>query len=124
MADQSALSGLILKGTRIEGKLFFDDKMRIDGEFSGEITSKNQLIVGKTAKVNAEIKVGEMIVMGEVRGKVAQCESLQIQEGGRVIADVRVRKLDVRPGAIFDGKCSMITDTTQDKPVVKGAATS
>ncbi len=120
MADQSVLSGLILKGTRIEGKLFFEDKMRVDGEFTGEITSKNQLIIGKTAVVNAEIKVGELIVMGEVRGKVSSCESLQIQEGGRVIADIQVRKLDVRPGAIFDGKCTMITDKLGDKNALKG----
>lgn len=115
MADQGVLSGLILKGTRIEGKLFFDDKMRIDGEFSGEITSKNQLIIGKSAKVNADIKVGEMVVMGEVRGKVSECKSLQIQEGGRVIADVAVRNLDIRPGAVFDGKCTMIDRGADEK---------
>ena len=117
MADQGVLSGLILKGTRIEGKLFFDDKMSIDGEFTGEITSKNQLIIGKTAKVNADIKVGELIVMGELRGKVSSCDSLQIQEGGRIIADVRVKKLDIRPGAIFDGKCAMIDESQPTKNI-------
>ena len=117
--SEAPLSGLILKGTRVEGKLFFKDKMRIDGEFSGEITSENQLIVGKTATVNADIKVGELIVMGELKGKVSSCDSLQIQEGGKVIGDIRTKKLDVRPGAIFDGKCSMITEEAKDKGPAK-----
>jgi len=113
--SEAPLSGLILKGTRVEGKLFFKDKMRIDGEFAGEITSENQLIIGKTAQVNADVKVGELIVMGELKGKVSSCDSLQIQEGGRIIGDIRTRKLDIKPGAIFDGKCTMMAEESKDK---------
>lgn len=109
-ADKGMLSGLILDGSRFEGKLTFVNKMRIDGEFHGEIESKDQLIVGKSAKIDAEISVGELIVMGEVRGHVKHCDMLQVVEGGRLIGDIRVKTLDLRPGAIFDGRCEMITD--------------
>jgi len=108
MADKGSISGLILKGTRIDGKLSFNERMRIDGEFIGEIESANQLIVGKSAVVNATIKVGELIVMGTVKGNVASCDNLQIHEGGKVIGDICVKTLDIKPGALFDGKCSMM----------------
>ena len=107
MGDKGGLSGLILEGTRFEGKLSFEQKMRIDGEFVGEISSRSQLIVGKSAKINADLKVREIIVMGEVQGTVSNCELLQIQDGGKVMADIEVDSLDIKPGAIFDGKCKM-----------------
>ena len=108
MSEKNMLSGVIMEGTRFEGKLFFKNKMRIDGEFSGEISSEDQLIVGKTAKINADIKVRELIVMGEVKGTVSSCSTLEIQKGGAVLADINVKVLDIKPGAVFDGKCSMI----------------
>jgi cytoskeletal protein CcmA (bactofilin family) len=110
MGDKSGLSGLILEGTRFEGKLSFDQKMRIDGEFVGEMTSRSQLIVGKSAKINADIKVKEISVMGEIQGTISECDLLQIHEGGRVLADLEVKSLDIKPGALFDGKCKMVTD--------------
>ena len=119
MADKSVISGFIMEGTRFEGKLEFKNKMRIDGEVSGEISSDDQLIVGKSAKINADIKVRELIVMGEVRGTISNCGVLEIQKGGRVLADVQVKVLDIKPGAVFDGKCAMISsdkkNTSQGK---------
>ncbi|MDJ0836263.1 MAG: polymer-forming cytoskeletal protein [Acidobacteriota bacterium] len=110
MADKGMLSGLILEGTRFEGKLFFKNKMRIDGEFEGEIQSEDQLIVGQKAKIHAHIKVKQLTVMGRVEGSVSECDLLEIQEGGQVFGEISVKTLNIKPGAIFDGKCSMIKD--------------
>ncbi len=118
MAEKGMLSGLIMDGTRFEGKLSFKQKMRIDGELVGEISSESQLIVGKAGRINADVKVRELVVMGEVQGTVSQCELLQIQEGGKVIADVQVKTLDIKPGAVFDGKCTMIAKGQEKKPRV------
>ena len=115
MADKGILSGLIMEGTQFEGKLNFKNKMRIDGEFQGEITSQDQLIVGKNAKINADIKVTHMTVMGTVEGTVSNCEHLEIQQGGKVMADIHVKTLDIKPGAVFDGKCKMISGADGSK---------
>jgi len=115
MAEKGGLSGLILEGSRFEGKLTFKNMMRIEGEFVGEMVSESQLQVGKAAKVNADIRVRELIVMGEVQGTISDCDRLEIQAGGRVMADIKVKTLDIKPGAIFDGKCSMIVKD-QSKP--------
>ncbi len=101
------MSGVILEGTRIEGKLTFNEKLRIDGEFKGEIHSRGQLVVGKTAKVEGDLDIGECIVLGEVNGKISNCEFLQIEEGGKLLADINVKKLEIKPGAVFDGQCKM-----------------
>ena len=116
MADKNALSGLILEGTRFaDNKLTFKGKLRIDGEFVGEIESDGQLIVGKTAKIDAQILVREVLVAGEVKGKIKDCHLLEIQDGGRVLADVEARVLDVKAGAIFHGSSQMIPQAAKTK---------
>ena len=107
MADKGMLSGLIMEGTRFEGKLEFHNRMQIDGDFKGEILSRDSLIIGSNAKINADIKVKHIEVMGKLEGTISQCDLLEIREGGVVMADVEVKTLDIKPGAIFDGKCVM-----------------
>lgn len=111
MADKNMLSGLILEGSRFEGKLTFPNKMRIDGEVTGEIVSSDQLIVGKNARIHADVKVSKVVVMGLLEGTVSDCDMLEIQEGGRVLADINVKTLDIKPGAVFEGKCIMSSDS-------------
>lgn len=110
MADKGMLSGLILEGTRFDGKLTFANKMRVDGEVHGEIVSESQLIIGQKGRIQADIKVKQVLVMGNVEGTISDCDLLEIQEGGRVHGEIRVKSLHIKPGAIFDGKCSMIVD--------------
>lgn len=109
MADKNIISGVILEGSRFEGKLSFKHQMRIEGEFFGEIDSEHELIIGKSARVDADIRVGRLVVQGEVKGTVSRCGQLQIQDGGTVLADICVAELDIQPGALFDGKCAMMT---------------
>lgn len=111
MPDKNTLSGLLLDGTHFEGKLRFKSQMRIQGgEVHGEIESENQLIVGKQARVNADVRVKHLTVMGRVEGTISNCDYLEIQEGGTVIGDIQVKKLDIKPGAVFDGKCKMVSE--------------
>lgn len=119
MAEKGGMGGIILEGTRFEGKLEFGQTMTIGGEFIGEMASESQVIVGETAKINAAIKVRELIVKGEVRGTISHCELLQIHKGGRVIADIQVKTLDIKPGALFDGNCKMVTDHKKPQDVSK-----
>ena len=44
-------------GSDFSGKLAFDGTVRLDGKFSGEVFSSGILIIGETAKVEADIDV-------------------------------------------------------------------
>src|SRR5690349_6612897 len=52
------------RGTKVNGRLFFDGPARIDGEVDGEITSKDNLNIGETAVVTAQIKAASIVVAG------------------------------------------------------------
>ena len=58
------LTALLGRGTRFDGKLYFTGRLRIDGNFSGEIRSDDVLVIGDGADVNAEIDVDTVIVRG------------------------------------------------------------
>ena len=49
------LTAFIDQGSEFEGKLSFKDTVRIDGHFTGEITSENTLVVGETGEIEANI---------------------------------------------------------------------
>ena len=52
------------------GELTFESPVRIDGRLVGDVTSSSTLIVGEEGSVEAEVKVGSLIIMGHVTGQV------------------------------------------------------
>lgn len=108
MADKNKLSGLLMEGTLVEGKLSFKDKMRIEGEVKGEIHSEDQLIVGKSARIVADVKVKHVVVMGYLEGTINDCDLLEIHETGVVKADIHYKDMDMRPGGIFEGRATQV----------------
>ena len=90
-----------------DGKLTFDGKVRVDGNFRGEIHTKDVLFVGKTAKINAELHIGRIIINGEVRGNVKAAGAIEIKSTGQLYGDVETPSLIIEQGAIFEGSCKM-----------------
>src|SRR5260370_41259184 len=58
------LNALLGKGSEFEGKLTFEGQGRIDGKFTGQIFTKDTLVIGDSAKVAAEINASTVIVNG------------------------------------------------------------
>jgi cytoskeletal protein CcmA (bactofilin family) len=102
------LRALLGRGTGFEGKLTFEGRIRIDGEFSGEIFSEGVLIVGEGAQVRAEIEVGTLIVRGgSVWGEIRATELVEIYAPARVYGNIRAPQVFLDKGVIFEGNCSM-----------------
>jgi cytoskeletal protein CcmA (bactofilin family) len=101
------LNGFLDKGSSFRGELEFEDTMRVDGRFNGSITSKNELIVGESATIEADIHVGRIAISGTVMGKIKADERVEIHRSGRVFSDIETPALIVEEGAIFQGNCVM-----------------
>ena len=61
---------LLGKGSEFEGKLSFEGQVRIDGKYSGQISTRDVLVIGEGAKVVAEISAGTIIINGQVEGNI------------------------------------------------------
>ncbi len=106
--DDAVIHALLGVGTRYQGKLFFEGRARIDGDFEGEVHSDGMLIVGEEAHVVGELRVGTLIVRGgRVDGNIHATELVELHAPAEVRGDVRTQTLFLDKGVVFDGSCIM-----------------
>lgn len=110
------LQALLGRGTKFQGKLIFEGRIRIDGEFSGEVFSQDVLILGENAEVRAEIEVGTLIVRGaSLWGNVRASQLVEIYAPSRIFGDIQTSQIFLDKGVIFEGNCTMLDkETTND----------
>jgi cytoskeletal protein CcmA (bactofilin family) len=102
------ITALLGRGTRFEGKLYFEGRVRIDGIFKGEIKSDDTLIIGDGAEVHAEIDVATVIVRGGiVHGNVRASQAIEIHAPGKLIGNIQSPSLFIERGVEFQGSCRM-----------------
>lgn len=101
------LNGFLDNGAVFRGELEFEDTMRIDGRFNGKIVSKNELIVGESARIEGEIHVGRIAISGTVIGKIHADQKIEIHRSGKVYCEIDTPTLTVEEGATFQGSCVM-----------------
>lgn len=91
-----------------EGKLVFNGgQVRIDGNFKGEVKTASTLIVGESARVEATIEVGTVIITGEVIGDIVATHSVGIERPAKVKGTIVTPELMIQKGVIFEGSCRM-----------------
>lgn len=98
---------LLGKGSEFEGKLTFEGQVRIDGKFSGQIFTKDVLVIGDGARVNAEINAGTVIVNGVVEGNIRATQLIELHQPGRIKGNLETPALSMDKGVIFEGSCKM-----------------
>lgn len=103
--DENKITGFFDKETTIKGDLHFKGSFRIDGIFKGTIVSDSMLIIGESGKVDADIKVGYMVIDGEIKGNIQASERVEIHSNGRVLGTVTSPKLIVEEGAYLEANC-------------------
>lgn len=106
---------------RFQGKLAFEGAVRIDGHFEGEISTNDVLLIGPTAQVRAELKVGSIVIHGFVEGNITAKESVEIKAPARVRGNIASPNLTIERGVRFDGSCQMSGDNGAAKPKPKQA---
>jgi cytoskeletal protein CcmA (bactofilin family) len=90
-----------------EGKLVFDGTVRIDGNFKGQIKTDNVLVVGQSARIEADVDVGSVVVNGEVIGDITAKQLVEIHAPGKVRGNITTPQLMIAKGVIFEGSCKM-----------------
>ena len=75
---------LLGKGSEFEGKLTFEGQVRIDGKYTGQIATKDILVIGESAKVSAEISAGTVIINGTVEGTIRASQMIELHPPARV----------------------------------------
>lgn len=100
--------GYLGKGITMEGKLHFEDTLRIEGSFKGEIDASGTLVIGEGGYVEGKIKVASAIITGEVKGSLEAATKVEITSPGKLYGDITTPNLIIGDGAVFEGNCIMV----------------
>jgi cytoskeletal protein CcmA (bactofilin family) len=106
---EGTLSGFVGGGTDVTGEANFKAMMRVDGHFSGRITSSSgTLIVGNNGKVDANIEVAVAVIHGNINGDIIATQRLELGRAAKVNGNIQTPSLIIEQGAIFEGSCKMV----------------
>ena len=103
----ASLNAMLGAGSVFEGKLHFEGQVRIDGTFTGEITTTDLLVIGDGAKVSATINCGSVEIRGNITGNISASESIVLRATAHVEADIYSPSLVIDKGAVFEGNTRM-----------------
>lgn len=92
--------------SKLEGHFVSEGNVRLDGEFSGTLDIHGNVLVGETAKINANIDARNISIAGSVRGNVTG-NKVQLLRTGRIWGDITASALTTEEGAFIDGKITM-----------------
>ncbi|PAF43553.1 polymer-forming cytoskeletal protein [Helicobacter sp. 11S02596-1] len=94
---------IIAQGTKLKGEIHIDCHLHIDGEFEGNIHSKNTVMIGKTGLVSGEIYAQKLIVSGKFSG-ITESEVIEILPLGRIDGKIISSELVIERKGIFMGE--------------------
>lgn len=113
-----SLSGFVGSGTVITGEASFKSMLRVDGRFSGRITSATgTLIVGAGGQVDANIEVAVATIHGVVNGDIIATQRIELGRAAKLNGNIQTPSLMIEQGAVFEGGCKMVQQkAASEKP--------
>ncbi len=107
---------IIASGAKVEGIFHCQTRLHVDGEVVGKVLSESIVIIGKQGKVSGEIHASRLIINGLFEGN-ADCDNVEVLEGGKLIGKVVSKELIIEAKAIFEGESKI--KTTESEPTPK-----
>lgn len=104
---------LIGSGTVISGVVRVNGSLRVDGEAEGQVFVTENLIVGPSGVLRAEVHVGTAAVAGRIKGRIRAKGRVELQKGSRLEGDVHATTFKIEDGAFFQGNCVMGEDAAE-----------
>ena len=95
---------LIAADLTIEGKIEGGGSVRIAGKFKGDVNVQGDLMIEAGAKLIGSVRADKVVISGELEGSVLGASSIDLQQTGVVVGDLKARSLAVAAGATMRGK--------------------
>ena len=104
----SGSTSLLSKNVNIVGDIQGDEDLHVEGRFKGSIKITGNIFVGQTGLVEAEVEADNIVIQGKINGNVVARQQLEIQSLGELIGDCSAHSIDIKEGAIFEGRSNML----------------
>ena len=108
----------------IKGEVTGSEDLLIQGKVEGKINlSGNQVSVGDSGEVNADIHAKIIKIDGKVAGDITGVEKVVISKSGNVHGNIVAPRVTLEDGAIFKGSIDMDPDSAAAGKAHVAAAT-
>ena len=105
--DRDGLS-VIGKTLFVKGEVEAAEDMVVEGRVEGAIKhTANQLTIGVSGVVNADIDAKNLVIEGTVEGNIVGAESVVIRDSADVRGNVYTARISIADGAQFSGTVDM-----------------
>lgn len=94
---------VISRGTHVRARVSGAGDLEIQGHVDGEVSVAGEVIVSAEGLVGASINARRIVVRGAVRGDLVAEEGVHLEDGARVVGDVRSARIAIAPGALLRG---------------------
>ncbi len=98
---------IIGPSVKIKGDLDSEGNIRIEGQITGKVSSRQGIFIEKGAKLVADIIANEANIAGEVQGKLEISGHLILQATAKVSGEINCPVLRVEDGATILGNISI-----------------
>ena len=100
MASKVSVIG---RSTRVRGRVTGAADLEVQGFVDGEIVVGGDVTVDAHGMVGAGVRGRRLVVRGAVRGDLIGEEAVLLEDGARVVGDVRAPRVAIAPGALVRG---------------------
>lgn len=100
---------LVSEGTSFEGTLSLESVARLHGSVKGKVVGRpgSLIVIGASSMIEGNLEGDTLWIEGFVRGHVLASKKVILTETARVIGDIECPKIEIEPGAYFEGSCKM-----------------
>jgi cytoskeletal protein CcmA (bactofilin family) len=115
----AATATVIGRTTRVRGRLSGDVDLKIEGFVEGEIAVTGNVTVDAHGMVGANVQGRRLTVRGAIRGDLIGAEAVVLEEGARVVGDVRAPRIAIAQGALMRGLVQTADDGAARAPAAR-----
>jgi cytoskeletal protein CcmA (bactofilin family) len=94
---------VIGRTTRVHGRVTGAVDLEVQGFVEGDIAVGGDVTVDANGMVGAGVRGRRVVVRGAVRGDLTGEEAVSLEDGARVVGDVRAPRVAIAPGALVRG---------------------
>jgi cytoskeletal protein CcmA (bactofilin family) len=107
--DRAHSPACIGKEVKITGQIYSKEELYVYGDVEGTIEMQAHLLtIGPSGKVRCNVKAREIVILGNVQGKVDAGEKLEVRKEATVVGDITSARIVIEDGAYVKGSIDIV----------------
>ena len=107
--DRTRVQDIIGKAAKITGQISSREDLYVDGDVEGTIElPAHRLTIGPNGKVRCNVKAREVVVLGNVQGKIEAADKLEVRKDASLVGEIKTARIVIEDGAYFKGSIDIV----------------